>query len=211
MAPHEIIVEAPELRLDPERVLQSVDWSETFGGAGPVEIEIGIGKGRFLIAAAEARPDVHHLGVEWANKYLRFAESRARKRGLKNIRFARVDARKLVRVVQSASVRTYYVFYPDPWPKKRHHKRRFLQPETVHQLARSLEAGGALHVTTDHTGYWSVIEPLLDGHPSFERQPGFGGEDFPGAADGLLTNFETKYAVEGRDRFRGTWRRSAEN
>ena len=81
-----IKIEAPELRLDPERILESLDWSEVFGRDGPVEIEIGIGKGRFLLAAAEARPEVLHLGVEWANKYLRFAERRASRRGLKKWR-----------------------------------------------------------------------------------------------------------------------------
>ncbi len=203
-----IKIEAPELRLDPERTLEGLAWSQTFGSDRPVEIEIGIGKGRFLLAAAQARPEVNHLGVEWANKYLRFAESRALKRGLDNVRFARVDARELVeRAIPDASVRAFYVFYPDPWPKKRHHKRRFLRAGTVEHLARTLVAGGWLHVATDHAGYWREIEPLLDAHAGFERLPEFGGPEFPLPVDAPLTNFEAKYRVEGRDRFRASWRR----
>jgi len=130
MTKGKIKIEAPELRLDPDRAVEAVDWLQVFGAEGPVEVEIGIGKGRFLIAAAEARPGIMHLGVEWANKYLRIAESRALKRGLKNIRFVRLDARELVhRAIPARSVSAYYVFYPDPWPKKRHLKRRFLQKD----------------------------------------------------------------------------------
>lgn len=202
----EIKIEAPELRLDPERILESVDWTELFGTPGPVEIEVGIGKGRFLLAAAASRPEVRHLGIEWANKYLRVAESRARKRGLENVRFARVDARELMAAIPDHSVSAFYVFYPDPWPKKRQHKRRFFEPTTVAHLARTLVSGGWLHVATDHDDYWAVIEPLLDREPAFERQTEFGGAQFPLPTEGPLTNFEQKYGLEGRSRHRGSWR-----
>jgi tRNA (guanine-N7-)-methyltransferase len=201
-------VEAPELRVDPERILESLDWVDVFGKAGPVEVEVGIGKGRFLLASAAARPDVLHFGIEWANKYLRIAESRARKRGLRNVRFARVDARELVeRSIPSDSVSTYYVFYPDPWPKKRHHKRRFIRAETADHLARSLLPQGKLHVSTDHGEYWEVIQEVLDGHPAFQRLPDFGDETFPIGPDLPLTNYEAKYRIEGRKRLRASWRR----
>ncbi|MCP3985363.1 MAG: tRNA (guanosine(46)-N7)-methyltransferase TrmB, partial [bacterium] len=100
-----------------------------------------------------------------------------------------------------------YIFYPDPWPKKRHHKRRFVQAETLDQLARTLLPGGTLHIATDHGDYWGSIEPLVDGHREFERLPGFGGADFPAPIDEPLTNFEAKYLTQGRSRFRGSWRR----
>ena len=203
----EIKIEAPELRLDPESLLDSVDWTGVFGAPGPVEVEVGIGKGRFLLAAAAARPEVRHLGIEWANKYLRVAESRAKKRGLENVRFARVDARELMAAIPDRSVSAFYVFYPDPWPKKRQRKRRFFDPATVAHLARTLVPGGWLHVATDHDDYWSAIEPLLDGEPDFERQPEFGGAEFPLPTDGALTNYEEKYGREGRSRHRATWRR----
>jgi len=209
MARVESIVVESDLRVEPERALEGLDWPKIFGAEGPVEVEIGIGKGRFLLAAAELRPDVMHFGVEWANKYLRIAETRASRRGLENVRFARVDARELVsRCITPSSVGVYYVFYPDPWPKKRHHKRRFFQKETVDHLVRTLVPGGALHAATDHVDYWEVIEPLLDGHGKLERLPEFGGEGFPLATDEPLTNFEAKYRIEGRKRHRGSWRRT---
>lgn len=196
------------LRLDPEAAFQALDWRTVFGREGRVEVEIGIGKGRFLLAVAAARPDVLHFGVEWSNEYLRLVEARAERGNLDNVRFIRVDAGDLVRrAIPEESVSAYYVFYPDPWPKKRHHKRRFLQPANVDAMARTLREDGWLHVATDHDDYWSVIEPLLDTHVAFVRQPLFGGPEFPLPIDGPLTNFDAKYAIEGRSRHRGSWRR----
>jgi tRNA G46 methylase TrmB len=74
-------------------------------------------------------------------------------------------------------------------------------------MARTLVPYGWLHVSSDHDDYWSVIEPLLDAHHAFVRQPGFGGPEFPLPIDRPLTNFEAKYEVEGRRRHRGSWRR----
>ncbi len=202
------LIVGSNLRIDAEEALRGLDWREVFGTAGPVEIELGIGKGRFLLAAAERRPDVFHLGVEWANKYLRIAEARAVKRALENVRFVRADGRDLVQqAIPDASVRAYYIFYPDPWPKKRHHKRRFFRPETVEHLGRTLEPGGWLHVATDHREYWEIIEGLLGRHPAFERWPEFGGSDFPLPPHEPLTNYELKYLAQGRPCARATWRR----
>jgi tRNA (guanine-N7-)-methyltransferase len=149
-----------------------------------------------------------HFGIEWSNEYLRLVETRAERAGLDNVRFVRADASDLVRrAIPEGSVSAYYIFYPDPWPKKRHHKRRFLQAVNVDALAKTLVPAGWLHVATDHDDYWSVIEPLLDTHPGFARQGEFGGPEFPLPVDGALTNFEAKYEVQGRSRHRGSWRR----
>jgi tRNA (guanine-N7-)-methyltransferase len=196
------------LRLDAEAAVEGLDWGRVFGREGRVEVEIGIGKGRFLLAVAAARPDVLHFGVEWSNEYLRLVETRAERGNLDNVRFVRADASDLVRrAIPDGSVSAYYVFYPDPWPKKRHHKRRFLQPANIDAMARTLVPEGWLHVATDHDDYWSVIEPLLDAHAALARQPAFGGPEFPLPIDGPLTNFEAKYEVQGRSRHRASWRR----
>jgi tRNA (guanine-N7-)-methyltransferase len=202
-----VISESP-LRLDTTTAVEGLDWPTIFGRDGRVEVEVGIGKGRFLLSVAQARPEVLHLGIEWSNEYLRIAEARAERLGLDNVRFVRADANDVVRrAITAGSVAAYYVFYPDPWPKKRHHKRRFLQRANADAMAATLQAGGALHVATDHDDYWSVIEPLFDGHPEYARRPEFGGDGFPLPVDGALTNFEVKYEVEGRSRHRGSWTR----
>jgi len=196
------------LRLDPVAAVEGIAWQEIFGRDGRVEVEIGVGKGRFLLAAAAARPHVLHFGIEWSNEYLRLAETRAERAGLDNVRFVRTDANDIVRrSIPAASVTAYYVFYPDPWPKKRHHKRRFLKASNVDAMAKTLVREGWLHVATDHDDYWSAIVPLLDTHREFVRQPVFGGPEFPLPVDGPLTNFEAKYELEGRSRHRGSWQR----
>ena len=198
-------IEAPELRIDPQQVTEKFVWSDLFPVDQAVEIEIGIGKGRFVLDAAEKRPAINHLGVEWANKYLRFAEARAARRGLENIRFVRVDAREMMPCIPDRSVRAVYVFYPDPWPKKRHHKRRFLREDMAAELARTLVDGGKLHVATDHDDYWEALQPVFDRRPEFERQERFGGPEFPVAEGDPLTHFEIKYELEERKRHRATW------
>ena len=80
------------LRLDPVTAVDGIDWRHVFGREGRVEVEIGIGKGRFLLASASARPDVLHFGVEWSNEYLRLVETRAERGNLDNVRFVRADA-----------------------------------------------------------------------------------------------------------------------
>ena len=192
-------VATPPLRLDPERALAGLVWSEVFGRVAPVEVEVGIGKGRFLLAAAASRPDVDHLGIEWANEYLRIAETRAGKRGLRNVRFVRADAKDLVaRAIPETSVAAYYVFYPDPWPKKRHQKRRLVSAATLGELARIMRPGAELRIATDigdyarwillavreqHSFGWSVEGP----RDWRERPP-----DWPS------TRYEAKALREGR-------------
>ena len=93
-------------------------WVEVFDGEKPVEIEIGIGKGRFLIDAAKRREDIHYVGVEWAMKYVRMAHDRCMRRGLSNVRFVRADAREFIEFfVPERSVNAYHIYFPDPWPK----------------------------------------------------------------------------------------------
>lgn len=199
---------APHLRLDPEKSLQGLDWKSIFGNENPVEIEIGLGKGRFLLAAAAAKPELNFLGIEWANQYLRIAEERAAKRGLTNLRFLRVDAAQLLAAaIKPGSVSAFYIFYPDPWPKLRHHKRRLLQLPVANDLAKALKPSGKLYIATDHDQYWSEIEPLFDKHPAFQRLPEFATPEFPLIASEPLTNYEEKYLTEGRSRHRATWQR----
>ena len=202
-------VEAPEYRLDPQQLSEPFQWVDLFPHERPIDVEIGIGKGRFLLHSATQRTEVNHLGVEWANKYLRVAETRAQQQVLDNIRFVRVDAREMMPCMPSNSVQNVYVFYPDPWPKKRHHKRRFLRDDMAVHLARVLADGGRLHVATDHDDYWEALQPVFDGHEAFERQPNFGGPDFPIPEGEPLTHFEIKYQPQNRNRHRATWLRGA--
>lgn len=137
-------------------------WSEVFGDEHPVQIELGIGKGRFILDAAARLPEVNFVGVEWAAKYLRIARHRARRRQLDNIRFVHTDAREFIELfVPTASVQAYHIYFPDPWPKKRHHKRRLFDKDFLREVERTLKTDGQLWLATDFADYFEVMLEVL--------------------------------------------------
>src|SRR5439155_12681338 len=114
-----------------------LSWAHVFGNDHPVEIEVGFGKGLFLLTESQARPGVNFFGIEIVRKYQLFTANRLAKRGLGNVRLACADARVLLRdVVPAASVQAVHVYFPDPWWKKRHHKRRLFTAEFAAACAR---------------------------------------------------------------------------
>ncbi|HUF89331.1 MAG TPA: tRNA (guanosine(46)-N7)-methyltransferase TrmB [Gemmatimonadota bacterium] len=180
-----------------------LDWGAVFGSEGPVEIEIGSGKGTFLVAVAEARPDHRFLSIEWAHPYAEHVRDRVRRRELENVRVVRADAgRFLADHVPSGSVRVLHVYFPDPWPKKRHHKRRLLQPAFVARAAEALEPGGEIRFVSDHAEYFDEATAALAAEPRLEEAPVL--EEMTD-----LTNYERKYRAEGRPIHRSRWVRRA--
>ncbi len=169
-----------------------LDWGAVFGGEGPVEIEIGSGKGTFLVETAEANPDVRYVSVEWARAYAHHVRDRARRRELKNVRVVQADAAAFVAEhVPAGSLRTIHIYFPDPWPKERHHHRRLVQPPFVEAAADALEPGGELRFVTDHEEYFEEAVERLAAEPRLERC------EFPEEAT-PFTNYLRKYREEGR-------------
>lgn len=182
--------------------LAELNWPALFGNDRLIEIEIGVGKGAFLLRRAQARPDLNFLGIEWAGEFFRFAADRMRRWGLTNVRMIRADASHFIRLqCPRASLRMIHVYHPDPWPKKRHHKRRLFQQPFVDAAAECLLPGGRLAVQTDHAEYHEIIRGLLLINPRFREIP-FETLDFARDSGELETNFEIKYRREGRDFFR---------
>lgn len=193
----ELIVEP--IGLDPETLPKPLDWKVLFGNDHPVELEIGMGKGTFLTEQAKLRPEVNFFGIEWARFFWRYGSDRLRRHGCMNARTVRAEASFfLTEHVPPASLDVLHIYFPDPWPKARHHKRRLIQPKFVPVMARAIRPGGRVQVVTDHKGYWEEnIEPTIRAAEGFEvvdyNRPGSAGEgEFVG------TNFERKYRREGR-------------
>jgi tRNA (guanine-N7-)-methyltransferase len=175
-----------------------LDWREVFGNDRPVEVEVGFGKGLFLLNAARARPDVNFLGVEVERKYQLFAANRLARHRLTNVRLACADARPLLRDwVSAASVRAVHVYFPDPWWKKRHHKRRVFTDEFARECARVLRPGGVLSVATDVEDYAAIVREVVAGQTALRELP---PPEPSAAAHDLdyLTNFERKFRKAGR-------------
>jgi tRNA (guanine-N7-)-methyltransferase len=180
--------------LDLNQVTVPLDWPAVFGRSAPVDVEIGSGKGRFLLELASSTPERDFLAVERAGKYHRLCCDRAARRGIDNVRLLRTTAEDLLfRLLDAGSVEHIYVLFPDPWPKKRHHKRRLIKADTIAAMNRALAPGGRLLVKTDHEGYSEVIAEVLADAAGFEIL------DPISAFHGLpLTGFEHKYLDQGR-------------
>jgi tRNA (guanine-N7-)-methyltransferase len=178
----------------------AVDFELILGRKGPVHIEIGPGKGTFLLAQAKAAPDVNFLGIERANKYYRYAVDRIGRWGLGNVRIIRTDAAWfLSEHVGDSSVDWFHIYFPDPWPKKRHHKRRFVCPPNMAQMVRCLKAGGVIQIATDHADYFEQIEEAIEAYSESLETIGF--TPAASAQNGELTgtNYERKYIKDKRD------------
>ena len=187
--------------LDAAAMLRPADLAGLYGNARPVELEIGSGKGTFLLARAKARPEVNFLGIEWAGAYAAYCADRFRRHGLANVRMVHADATYfLPKHLAAAAVQRVHIYFPDPWPKRRHHRRRSIQRPFLAELRRVLTPGGQLLIVTDHADYAQHIHRVLEGAPGFARI------DFPkmvDAEDGRVgTNFERKYIAQGRPFYR---------
>jgi tRNA (guanine-N7-)-methyltransferase len=185
-----------------------IEWRTLFGNDHPVELEVGFGKGLFLITAGESRPDVNFAGVEIVRKYQLFTATRLAKRGFRNVRVACGDANLLLRDrVPPGSLQAIHVYFPDPWWKKRHHKRRLWTADFVALCAGALRHGGVLYSVTDVEDYAAVIAELVAAETRLRLipppQPGSPAHDLD-----YLTNFERKFRKQGRPIFRMSWQRS---
>lgn len=187
-----------EISVEPPGPGVRLDWAEVFGNDRRVEVELGVGKGGFLLERAREYPETNFLGVEWANKFCRFSADRMARWGVTNVRVMRTDAANLVmHHLRSGSVSALHVYHPDPWPKKRHHKRRLFQPAFVRAVTAALVAGGRLLVQTDHAEYFDWIGDQLAGERDLVVERA-GSVDEEAAAEGPGTNYEVKYRRAGR-------------
>lgn len=176
-----------------------IDVAQIFGRVAPLHIEIGSGKGTFLVHEARARRDVNFLGIEWASRWYRYAVDRVGRWGLGNVRIIRTDAVTfLTDCLPDESAACFHIYFPDPWPKKRHHKRRFIQHGNVQTLIRCLSPGGEIRLATDHADYFRQMQRVtsefadqLEGI-EFIRPAGAEEGEFTG------TNYERKYARDKR-------------
>ena len=184
-----------------------IDWAEFFGNEHPVELEIGSGRGLFLLTASTTNPETNFLGVEYDFKEARRAARRLQKRELPNVRILGADARiVLPKYLRDRSVAAVHVYFPDPWWKRRHKKRRIFSPEFVVEAARILQPGGLLHAWTDVEEYFGVMREVVTGNPSFVELPPPEAHDPQHDMD-YHTSFERKKRKLGLPIYRARWKR----
>lgn len=160
----------------------------------PLEVEIGFGKGRYLLAQAERHPTRRYLGIESARAYWRIAKRRAERRGLSNAILVCGEALYAAAVCLAPEcAQAVHVYFPDPWPKSRHQKRRLVDFGTADVFLELLAPGGRLYFATDHLEYALSVAQVLERHTAVSV------EELRGAwPEGPRTNYEVKYMAEGR-------------
>jgi len=165
------------------------------------EIEIGSGKGTFLLQQGAIEPDTWFLGIEYAGEFWRYAADRLRRHGRSNVRLLYGDASEFMRFRAADGIcRVIHLYFADPWPKRKHHKRRMVQDATLRAFHRVLIPGGEVRIVTDHADYWAwiedharrAVEAGLFVRETFDRPASAGSGEVVG------TNFERKYRREGR-------------
>ncbi len=169
--------------------LEAESW---FGRAGrPLVCEIGCGTGTSTLAMAQAEPGIDVIAVEVYRRGLAQLLSAIDREGVTNIRLIRGDGVDVLEhLIPTGALTGVRVFFPDPWPKSRHHKRRLLQPATIALIADRLRPGGVLHAATDHAGYAEQIAEAGDAEPRLRRAAP--DESLPISVRRPVTKYETK-------------------
>jgi tRNA (guanine-N7-)-methyltransferase len=191
----------PPLRIRPTDWLGPLDVAGGFTRPpARIEADVGCGKGRFLLARAASHPDTSFLGIDRMLGRLQKIEAAAFRLGVDNIRLLRCDAAYAITyLLPDRVLDAMHVYFPDPWPKERHHGNRLFSPSFLDALIRVLKPGACVHVATDHLPYFDEIREGMDKNPRFESTPAF----IPEADE--RTDFELRF-LGVTPIGRGSWR-----
>ena len=179
----------PEVML--ESVVAPLDLPRVFGRDAPVEAEFGCGDGQFLAALAARNPERNFLGIERMPGRVRTACRRIGSRSLPNARILQLEISHALYLLPRESIDAFYLLFPDPWPKRRHHGRRVVTPEFLRAAARALKASGTFQIKTDQEDYYAAILRSLREVPELETTRESKQPDLP------TTTFEERFLVAG--------------
>ena len=153
------------------------DWQSLFGNTNPIKLEIGFGMGNFLIEMAAKEPTSNFIGIDFYHKGIRKLMTRIKKLQLENIRVVYGDIRSKIPILfKDRELNTIYINFPDPWPKKKHIKRRLIKPEFIKQLAQKLSSEGTAYLATDSERYAHEMLEYFNAETLFQNlnsQQGF--------------------------------------
>lgn len=192
----ESIASSPYVIQEPET--RRGNWNQVFCNSNPIEIEVGMGKGRFIMELAQTHPDINYIGIErYSSVLLRGLEKRSQLE-LDNIYFMCIDAKTLPDIFAPGEVSRIYLNFSDPWPKDRHAKRRLTSPAFMGVYGRILAPGGTVEFKTDNrelfeyslesipASGWNILAHTFDLHGN------------PMAEGNVMTEYEMKFAGEGK-------------
>ena len=175
-----------------------MNLDEAFNRTAPRVVEIGFGNGELLVQAAADQPDIDYLGIEVHEPGIGHCLLALKQHELSNVRLSKQDAVDVLRQqIPDASLRGIHLFFPDPWPKKRQHKRRIVQPTFINLMFRKLEPGGYFRVATDWNNYAEHIEETMKLHDGFRL-----------STEDQAARPETKFELRGKDLGHAIWERT---
>lgn len=192
----QMIEESPYVIQKPEE--RKGKWHEIFGNHNPIYIEVGMGKGKFIMELARTNPDINYIGIERYSTVMLKALQKREQLQLSNIYFMCVDAKNMAEIFEPGEVARIYLNFSDPWPKDRHAKRRLTSPQFMEVYDKILSKDGRVEFKTDNRGLfdyslesvpeagWKILEATFDLHHS-EMAEG-----------NVMTEYETKFAAEGK-------------
>jgi tRNA (guanine-N7-)-methyltransferase len=177
------------VELIPDSYVTPLDLPKIFGRAAPLHVDLGCGDGAFLSTQAERNPEKNFLGIERLSG--RVEKARRKTTMLDNVRVLLAETSYAIRyLLPEASVERFYLLFPDPWPKRRHHHRRIVTPDFLGSTYLALEENGLLHIATDQLDYFQQIERLVRNHLRFVIVA-------VDHANLPLTKFERKFQAQG--------------
>lgn len=183
----------------------SVDWARAFGRRAPLMVEIGSGTGQAIAALAAANPGANLIAFEVFTPAVASTLGRLARRGIENVRVVVADgAQGLATVFKASSITELWTFFPDPWHKARHHKRRLVNPELAAVVASRLIPGGVWRLATDWSDYAEAIREVLDATPGLSREHDGWAPRFAGRP---VTKYEQRGLEAGRTIYDLSYRR----
>ncbi|HTH48596.1 MAG TPA: tRNA (guanosine(46)-N7)-methyltransferase TrmB [Candidatus Limnocylindria bacterium] len=195
LPPEEALILRPD-------ILRRFDFAALFGNTHPVELELGAGDGSFLVNYTTLHPERNFLGAERLLGRLRKIDRKGRRAGLNNLRVLRLEAAYLLEwMVPAGSLDAIHIYFPDPWPKRRHWKNRLVNERFTHLAHHALKPGGTVYLRTDDLPYFEQMERVFAGNPGFLHAV---------APDELLavkTDFERSFNAQGIPTNHATFRR----
>ena len=186
----------------PVSIVDRLRLDELFPADQPLEVELGSGDGSFLIEHAQRHPDRNFIGVERLFGRLKKLAKKGLRLGLSNIRVMRIEASYLVQyLLPSGSVTALHIYFPDPWPKRKHHKNRLINAAFVDTVRPALAPDGVVYLRTDNEEYFTQMTEV------FGANKAFGSVETPSELAALVTDFEREFNAQGIPTLRAAYRR----
>ncbi len=183
---------APSLIWQPESIVERARLEILYAQPQPLEVEVGCGDGSFLIRYAQAHPERNFFGIERLLGRVRKTDRKGRRAGLANLRLLRLEASYSVEyILPVAAASAMHIYFPDPWPKRRHHERRLINAPFVTAACRALLPGGRLYLRTDDLDYFKQMGEVCRACPTLREV------ETPAELAAVITDFERNFLARG--------------